>query len=202
MTMDRGTAVLPEIGQHIYTMDGDHLGKVKELRGAFVKVDAPMQPDFWLRVDDITSRRGDHVTVGFDRHQLGDHKASNLYDTQAASKKGERMGTHSPTTVPAGLTGFTAGLWDEAGPAYRREWERRYPNRGTQRWEDVEPGYRYGYEMAYDSRYSGRAWPESESELGIGYIVWARRCGFPEDEGAWERVKANARESWDLERER
>jgi hypothetical protein len=202
MTMDRGTAVQPEIGQHIYTMDGDHLGAVKELRGAYFKVDAPMQPDYWLPVDDIMSRSGDRVTVGFDKHQLSDRKAADPDTPKQKRAGGERMGVYTPTTVPAGLTGFTAGLWDEAGPAYRREWETRYANRGTQRWEDVEPGYRYGYEMAYDSRYRGRAWPEAEPDLATGYIIWARECGFPEDESAWERVRANARESWDLERDR
>jgi hypothetical protein len=198
MTMDRGTAVHPMTGQRIYTSDGDHLGTVKELRGEYFKVDAPMQPDYWLRCDCAAMSAGDRITLAFDKHQLGDYKVSDPNDADVSRDTGarSRMGTYTETTVPAGLTGFTAGMWDEAKPTYRDDWERRYGTSGR-RWEDAEPGYRYGYEMGRDPRYSGRQWADVESDLGTGYSSWCRDCGYGDEAGGWDRMKESARESWD-----
>src|SRR5262249_55920687 len=110
MTMDRGAAVQLETSQHIYTRDGDHLGKVKELRGRFFKGDAPMQPDYWLPIDAVAESSGDKVTLASEKHQLGDYKVKKPDDAPMAKDTGEpsRMGTHTETAVPAGLTGFSA----------------------------------------------------------------------------------------------
>jgi hypothetical protein len=63
-------------GQHVYTMNGDKLGEVKEIRGDYFKVDAPMSPDYWLSCDCIRggSVAGDRVTVSFDKSSLDDYK--------------------------------------------------------------------------------------------------------------------------------
>jgi len=205
MTMDRGAAVQPVIGHHIYTQDGDHLGKVKEMRGRFFKVDAPMQPDYWLPVDTVVSASGDRITLAFEKHQLGDYKVGDPDDAKMGrdtkapdTHEGERsrMGTYTETTVPAGLSGFTAGMWDETKPAYREDWERREGS-ASRRWEDVEPGYQYGYEMGRAARYSGRQWSDVESDLGAGYTTWCQDCGYGAEASGWERVSENARESWD-----
>lgn len=45
-------------GQPIYDADGNELGSVKEVRGSYVKVDASMQPDYWLRTDALTTAPG------------------------------------------------------------------------------------------------------------------------------------------------
>jgi uncharacterized protein (TIGR02271 family) len=42
-------------GQAVYGSDGTELGKVKEVQGGYLKVDVPMAPDYWLRLDDLTS---------------------------------------------------------------------------------------------------------------------------------------------------
>jgi uncharacterized protein (TIGR02271 family) len=42
-------------GQAVYDRDGAELGTVKEVQGRYIKVDAPMAPDYWLRIDDLTS---------------------------------------------------------------------------------------------------------------------------------------------------
>jgi hypothetical protein len=63
------------IGTDVYTTDGDKLGTVKELRGDYFKVDASMQPDYWLATECI---RGGYasgrVTVMFDKDHLDDYK--------------------------------------------------------------------------------------------------------------------------------
>jgi uncharacterized protein (TIGR02271 family) len=42
-------------GMPVYDMAGKELGTVKEVRGDEVKIDAPMQPDYWVRADAFRS---------------------------------------------------------------------------------------------------------------------------------------------------
>jgi uncharacterized protein (TIGR02271 family) len=91
--------------------------------------------------------------------------------------------------------------WDEVGPTFRQDWERRYGSSGR-RWQDVEPYRRYGYEMAHDPRYRDRDWNEIEPELRTGYGDWSRRYNYRHDESAWDEFKDNAREAWQEARSR
>jgi hypothetical protein len=61
-------------GRAAYTQDGHHVGTVKEVRGASIKIDAPMQPDFWLHRADVLSFTNERVTFSFDRTALDSHK--------------------------------------------------------------------------------------------------------------------------------
>lgn len=64
-------------GQPVFTVDGDKLGEVKEVRGDYFKVDAQMQPDYWLACECIRGGgpvTGDRVTVGFAKNQLDNYK--------------------------------------------------------------------------------------------------------------------------------
>lgn len=58
------------IGAPVRTADGKELGKVKEVIGGCFKVDAPMQPDYWLAADCVTSNSGEAVNLKFDRNEL------------------------------------------------------------------------------------------------------------------------------------
>lgn len=64
-------------GQPVYTIGGDKLGEVKDVRGDYFKVDASMKPDYWLSCDCIRggSVAGERVTVNFDKDSLDDYKA-------------------------------------------------------------------------------------------------------------------------------
>lgn len=42
-------------GQAVYDSDGAKIGTIKEVQGRYAKVDVPMAPDYWVRVDDLTS---------------------------------------------------------------------------------------------------------------------------------------------------
>jgi hypothetical protein len=65
----------PSIGADVYTSDGDKLGKVKEVRGAYFKVDAPMHPDYWLGTECINGAFGSgRVTVVFDKKHIDENK--------------------------------------------------------------------------------------------------------------------------------
>ena len=50
------------VGSPVYGEDGNQLGKVKEVRGRYFKVDARMQPDYWLRADSVQTS-GDRLVV-------------------------------------------------------------------------------------------------------------------------------------------
>lgn len=62
-------------GLPVYTTDGSKLGDVKEVRDSYFKVDASMQPDYWLANDCIRGGFGaDRLTVSFDKDHLDDFK--------------------------------------------------------------------------------------------------------------------------------
>jgi hypothetical protein len=101
--------------------------------------------------------------------------------------------------VSGGSTAFAS--WDEAMPSYRQRWQTRYGSSGG-RWEDAEPGYRYGYEMSRDPRYHGREWREIEPQFNSDYSEWSRRNGYGSGSSNWDRIKEQARESWEDARQK
>jgi len=64
----------PKVGTKVLTLDGDDLGKVKEISGDCFKVDAPMQPDYWLGVDMIADATPTEVHLRFTKGGLGEAK--------------------------------------------------------------------------------------------------------------------------------
>lgn len=81
MTQDQnqfvGAKVDPSmIGWSVYTLDGDRLGTVKELQGSYFKVDARMQPDYWLQAEVVQTAANDRLTMEFKKDELGDYKVS------------------------------------------------------------------------------------------------------------------------------
>lgn len=65
----------PTVGCEIYTADGDKLGTVKEVQGTYFKVDAAMQPDYWLSTECIRGGTvGNRVDVSFAKSELGTYK--------------------------------------------------------------------------------------------------------------------------------
>jgi hypothetical protein len=85
------TDASPRVGAEVLTLDGDKLGEVKEVSGICFKVDAPMQPDYWLARDCIDGMTGDAVRLNVTRDQLGDMKLDGIDD---ASETGTHTGIH------------------------------------------------------------------------------------------------------------
>jgi len=68
------------VGAPIFTQDGSQIGKVKEVHGQFFKVDAPMQPDYWLSEEHLASSSGGEVRLSFTEDRLGDYKLGDPED--------------------------------------------------------------------------------------------------------------------------
>jgi hypothetical protein len=64
-------------GADVLTRDGDKIGEVGEMRGTFFKVNANMQPDYWLETDTVGEVTGNRVMLVFDKDDLGDYKHDN-----------------------------------------------------------------------------------------------------------------------------
>jgi len=95
MTMAKSyTGTMPTTGAEVYTSDGDKLGKVKEVSGDCFKVDALMQPDYWLARDTITTAGGNDVRLSFDKKMLSDMKLAKPSDMPAT---GTHTGVHRHT---------------------------------------------------------------------------------------------------------
>jgi hypothetical protein len=68
------TGAMPIVGARVVTADSDELGKVKEVVGSCFKVDASMQPDYWLGTDTIASTTTTEVRLSIAKDRVGDAK--------------------------------------------------------------------------------------------------------------------------------
>ena len=100
MTTDRGgpreLGAITE-GAVVYAADGDQLGTVKEVRGQYFKVDAPMRPDYWLPVAVVHAAVGGELQLGFDKDRLGEYTVAAPDDASVTA----------PGTTPVPATGDT-----------------------------------------------------------------------------------------------
>jgi len=87
------------IGAPIYTEDGEQLGTLKETRGRFFKVNAQMQPDYWLPEECLGSTSGSELRLRIGKDRLGDYKTDEPGDyvetqeVQGTSRAAERSTT-------------------------------------------------------------------------------------------------------------
>jgi hypothetical protein len=64
----------PEVGQVVLAADGAELGGVREVVGAFMRIDAPMKRDYWLNLSTIESIEGNFVVLSITSDAIDDHK--------------------------------------------------------------------------------------------------------------------------------
>lgn len=67
------TGAIP-VGCPVYTADDDKLGTVKELQHGCFKVDAKMQPDYWLSTGSVATVGPERVVMSFTKDRLGEFK--------------------------------------------------------------------------------------------------------------------------------
>jgi hypothetical protein len=68
------SSLATSLGHHVFSHDGQDLGTVGEVAGAYFKVDAPMQRDYWLARSDVADLSPEAVVLSFDSSALDQHK--------------------------------------------------------------------------------------------------------------------------------
>lgn len=190
------------VGAPVYSRDGDQIGTVKEVRGQFFKVDAPMAPDFWMRTDAVGSSDGGQVMLSVGKDQIEEYKATDPGDStgmerdtslaQSASMR-DTAARDTSMHTPAHDTSMhsnqgahaSTGGWDTDRESFRQRFTNRKDAAGA-RFEDAEPGYRHGYNLANDERFRDKTWTDVEPHARTSYR-----------EGDFNRVRDYAREGFE-----
>jgi hypothetical protein len=78
MSYERGTTGSQDLqtGAEVFTTDGDKIGEINEVRQGSFKVNAAMQPDYWLSIHTVATAAGNRVTLSFHKDRLGEYKSS------------------------------------------------------------------------------------------------------------------------------
>ena len=84
----RFPGLAPNVGMRVFTVDGDELGTVKEVVGDRFKVDASMQPDYWLPTRSINAITDQDVQLGFTKEELGEAKVEAPEDADRDADEG------------------------------------------------------------------------------------------------------------------
>jgi len=74
MRDDYSTSPTIERGRHLFTKDGTDLGVVDYVEGSFIRVDAPLQRDYWLSSTDVATDTDEGLIVDFESALLDSHK--------------------------------------------------------------------------------------------------------------------------------
>ncbi len=97
------THAAPEAGCEVFSSEGLPVGKIERVSGRFIRVNAPMQPDYWLCVDDIVSLDDGAVTLAYPHPAVPQHKL------------------HAPRSAQAPDPGVDPILLDEQEQLHQRE---------------------------------------------------------------------------------
>lgn len=63
-----------EAGAVAMTRDGKKLGTVADVEGRYVKINAPLARDYWLKDDYVAEEAPGCLTFGFDKKDLGAYR--------------------------------------------------------------------------------------------------------------------------------
>ena len=61
-------------GWEVFGSDNSRIGTINETRGAYLKLDEPGQPDYWIARSDISSFSSGTLYVSYDKNSLPAHK--------------------------------------------------------------------------------------------------------------------------------
>ncbi len=160
----------PAVGYEVFTVDGMPVGMVSKVSGGFIRVDARLRPDFWLRLDDAINVEGRAVTLAYPREALQQHKHS-------------EPAVSSDDFMPAGAEPLL--LDEEEQLAQRELMERELAQQRRRLAERTASGTEPGAGLVEESR---RAWPCSGATcarciaaviamaaLLFGVRMWRRR---------------------------
>jgi hypothetical protein len=74
MTFNRTMTRDIAIGTPVYSRDNEKLGELKEFRGDAFKVNADMQPDYWLPTACLSNESTGRLVVNATKDRIGDLK--------------------------------------------------------------------------------------------------------------------------------
>ena len=61
-------------GLDVFSRDGHQLGTIKELSDTALKIDAPLNRDYWLPRDRVLSFTNERVTMDLEQSDIDEHK--------------------------------------------------------------------------------------------------------------------------------
>jgi uncharacterized protein (TIGR02271 family) len=104
-------------GQPVYDTDGNELGTVKEVRGSYFRVDAPMAPDYWLRSDALSATGADGgIVVMDDAEHYSEPGAESDMATRTSETRTPDMDATATRDRDMAATGYAtterAGMYD------------------------------------------------------------------------------------------
>ena len=97
------TRAAPEAGCEVFSSEGLPVGKIDRVSGRFMRVNAPMQLDYWLCVDDIVTLEDGAVTLAYPHSAVPQHRL------------------HAPRSERAPDPGVDPILLDEQEQLHQRE---------------------------------------------------------------------------------
>ncbi len=107
-------------GCAVFTQDGDQIGRVKEVRGRYFKVDAPLRPDYWLSRDVVAAATPSAVTLAVGKEQLGHVKLDAPDEAVESTVEHPIVGASiAPADADHPLAGTAAPI-EDGGPGRER----------------------------------------------------------------------------------
>lgn len=97
------THAAPAAGCEVFSSEGLPVGTIDRVSGRFMRVNAPMQPDYWLCIDDIVTREDGAVTLAYPHPAVPQHRL------------------HAPRTKADPDPGVAPVLLDEQEQLHQRE---------------------------------------------------------------------------------
>ena len=64
------------VGQAVYDADGNKLGTVKAIQDAYFAINAPLEPDYWVRMESVAAEAGDRLLLVADAEHVADPPVS------------------------------------------------------------------------------------------------------------------------------
>ena len=112
MSNEAGRDMEVAVGAQVFTNDGDELGRVKEVRGHYFKVDHRMGPDFWLQREFIESSTPQRVGMQIAKADLDNYKVKEPDDGAIRSVEGQDTdgpGMHGENPASATIRAVEGG---------------------------------------------------------------------------------------------
>jgi hypothetical protein len=150
----------PDVGFDVFTDDGMPVGAVSEISDGFMRIDAHLRPDFWLRLDDATNVEGRAITLAYPREALPQHKHSGP----------------APSAIDFMPTGADPVLLDEEEQRKQRElMERELDEQRWRREQLASAEADWQHEQGSGAKITGIVTAAVAAMAGLAMVMFVRR---------------------------